>query len=45
MKAVFIESTLFSRYRESLMDDESYRDFQLYLMENPTAGDVITGTG
>ena len=45
MKALFIESSIFSRYRESLMDDDSYRDFQTYLMDNPTVGDVIAGTG
>jgi mRNA-degrading endonuclease RelE of RelBE toxin-antitoxin system len=45
MKALFIESSIFSRYREDLMDDESYRDFQSFLMDNPTAGDVIPSTG
>lgn len=45
MKAIFIESRIFSHYRESLMDDDSYREFQRYLMNNPTAGEVIIGTG
>ncbi len=27
-----------------MMNDDSYRAFQHYLMENPTAGEVIIGT-
>ena len=45
MKAVFIESSFFNASRESLMDDEEYRAFQSFLMDNPTTGDVIKGTG
>jgi hypothetical protein len=45
MKAVFIESAIFAKYRAELLDDDSYRDFQNYLMDNPTAGDPIQGTG
>ncbi len=29
----------------TLLSDEEYREFQLYLVENPTAGDVIKETG
>jgi len=29
----------------TLLSDEEYREFQLYLAENPTAGDVIKETG
>jgi hypothetical protein len=45
MKAIFIESSFFSQYRESLMDDDSYREFQQFLMNDPDVGDVIKGTG
>jgi mRNA-degrading endonuclease RelE of RelBE toxin-antitoxin system len=45
MKAVFIESAIFAKYRAELLDDDSYREFQAYLMDNPTAGDPIQGTG
>jgi mRNA-degrading endonuclease RelE of RelBE toxin-antitoxin system len=45
MKAVFIESVIFAKYRAELLDDDSYREFQNYLMDNPTAGDAIQGTG
>lgn len=29
----------------TLLSDEEYREFQLYLAENPTVGDVIKETG
>ena len=45
MKATFIELPPFERIRKVYMDDEAYRLFQLELMDNPTAGDVIEGTG
>ncbi|MBI5121903.1 MAG: toxin [Rhodospirillales bacterium] len=45
MKAVFIELPAFSRHRQDYLDDEAYASFQKILMENPTAGDVIEGTG
>ena len=45
MKALFIELPAFERYRQDYLDDQSFRDFQNLLMENPEAGDVIEGTG
>ena len=45
MKATFIELPPFERIRKDYMDEEAYRLFQLELMDNPTAGDVIEGTG
>ncbi len=42
---IFIESKLFEKLRESYFDDESYRAFQNFLLEQPLAGDVIQGTG
>ena len=45
MKASFIELPPFERHRQSYLNDESFREFQKVLMENPEAGDVIEGTG
>ena len=45
MKAIFIELPPFERYRQSYLSDARYREFQLVLIENPEAGDVIEGTG
>lgn len=45
MKATFVELPPFERTRKDYMDDEAYRLFQQELMANPTAGDVIEGTG
>lgn len=45
MKATFVELPPFERTRKDYMDDEAYRLLQLELMDNPTAGDVMEGTG
>jgi hypothetical protein len=45
MKATFIELPPFERNRQDYLSDESFRDFQRVLMDNPEAGDVIEGTG
>ena len=45
MKSVFVESTIFEKYREDYLSDEEYRLFQVELMSNPKHGDVIQGTG
>ena len=45
MQAAFVELPPFERTREEYLDDEAYRTLQLELMENPTAGAVIQGTG
>ncbi len=45
MKAVFIESPIFERYRSDYLSDEEYRAFQNLLLELPKSGDVIKGTG
>jgi len=42
---IFIESKQFEKLRESYFDDESYKSFQSFLLEQPLAGDVIQGTG
>lgn len=41
----FIETSLFSRVRDSYFSDIEYHWFQLYLTERPDAGDPIRGTG
>jgi mRNA-degrading endonuclease RelE of RelBE toxin-antitoxin system len=45
MKAIFVELPPFERTRRDYMDDDAYRLFQRELMDNPTAGDVMEGTG
>ena len=45
MNALFIELPPFQRYRKDYLDDELFRSFQIELMKNPEAGDVIEGTG
>ena len=45
MNLVFLETPLFSRLLGSYLSDESYRELQLALMENPELGDVMPGTG
>jgi hypothetical protein len=45
IKATFVELPPFQRHRQDYLNEESFRAFQLMLMENPEAGDVIEGTG
>lgn len=45
MKAVFVELPAFERNRSQYMSDKNFSDFQQELMLNPTAGEVIQGTG
>lgn len=45
MKALFVELPAFSRHRADYLDDEGFRTLQNDLMKNPSAGDVIEGTG
>ena len=42
---LFIESKIFEKLREKYFDDESYRAFQNFLVEQPNIGDTIQGTG
>lgn len=42
---LFIEIPIFTKYLENYLDDDNYRELQSFLMEQPTAGDVIPGTG
>jgi len=45
MKLVFLETPLFTRLLGDYLTDESYRELQRALMENPEIGDVMPGTG
>ena len=45
MRALFIELPAFERLRHEYLDDESFRAMQNALMDDPSAGDVIQGTG
>ena len=45
MKSIFVESTIFEKYRESYLTDDEFRLFQSELMSDPKKGDVIQGTG
>ncbi|WP_436323342.1 type II toxin-antitoxin system RelE/ParE family toxin [Vibrio cidicii] len=40
MKSVFVESTIFEKYRDEYLSDEEYRLFQAELMLNPKLGDT-----
>lgn len=42
---IFIETPLFTSLLTSLLSDEEYGEFQQALVADPTAGDVIEGTG
>jgi len=41
----FIEAASFERLRAAYLDDDEFAELQVFMMENPEAGDVIPGTG
>jgi hypothetical protein len=41
----FIEAPAFTQLLPEYLTDDEYSDLQLYLANNPEAGDVIQGTG
>ena len=45
MDAVFVELSAFTRNLNSYLTDDEYRSFQQMLLDDPTKGDVIQGTG
>lgn len=45
MYATLIELPIFSKYREDYLDDYEYSKLQELLVNNPTSGDLIQGTG
>lgn len=42
---IFIETPIFTEDCKKLLNDDEYRAFQQYLLDNPTIGDVIQNTG
>lgn len=42
---IFIETSGFTHRVKELIDDDAYMAFQNVLIVNPSAGDVIEGTG
>jgi len=44
-RMVIIETSVFTRLIQELMDDESYRELQEALVLKPDAGDLIPGSG
>jgi hypothetical protein len=42
---IFIETPIFTGQLSELLTDDEYAEFQLVLIANPQAGDVIQGTG
>ncbi|KGM29418.1 toxin HigB-2 [Photorhabdus akhurstii] len=42
---IFIETDIFTEDCKELLSDDEYREFQQYLVDNPTAGDIIQRTG
>ena len=45
MRALFVELPAFERLRNEYLDDDSFLAMQNALMADPSAGDVIQGTG
>ncbi len=45
MRAVFVELPAFARYREEYLGEAEFRRLQETLLANPSAGDVVEGTG
>jgi hypothetical protein len=41
----FIEAPTFESLRAAYLDDDEFADLQVFMMENPEAGNVIPGTG
>lgn len=42
---VIVETTVFTRLIQSLMNDDEYRNFQLTLIARPDLGGIISGSG
>lgn len=45
MNAIFVESSLFEKYRANYLSDEQYREVQNELLSDFKKGDVIQATG
>ena len=42
---VIIETSIFTKQINSLLKDDEYRDLQNFIVEVPTSGDIIKGSG
>jgi hypothetical protein len=42
---IFIETTVFTKLMSNYLSDEEYRALQEYLLRNPEAGDLVSGSG
>jgi hypothetical protein len=42
---IFIETPVFTRRLQELLDEDVYAEFQVKLAKHPDAGDLIEGTG
>lgn len=42
---VFIETPVFTNQVKAILSEDEYRELQIYLASNPSAGDVVQGTG
>ncbi|MFQ3171641.1 MAG: hypothetical protein ACI9DG_001677 [Oleispira sp.] len=45
MKGLFIELPSFNKHRSDYLEDDEYQLLQVSLLESPSIGDVIQGTG
>jgi hypothetical protein len=45
LSLTFIESSIFERLRPAYLDDDEYSELQQILMQNPEAGEVVSGSG
>jgi len=45
MFMVFIESSIFTRLLPKYLTDSSYRKLQIFIQDQPNAGNIIQGTG
>ncbi len=45
VKLIFIETDIFTEDVKSLLSDDEYAEFQVYLAENPLIGNLIQQTG
>jgi len=45
MRASFVELPPFERYRSTYLDDDSFIELQVLLLQQPEVGEVIPGTG
>lgn len=41
----FVESSVFERLRTHYLDDDEFGELQRFMMENPSAGAVVPGSG